>query len=227
MSGESIRTWVFDLDNTLYPAPVLYDEIGARMTDYIVRALGVDTAAARELRERYFLQYGATVVGLTRHHGIDASDFLADVHDADHSVLDPDPELRALIAALPGRRIVFTNGGGGHGPRVLERLALADLFEAVFDIEAAALAPKPQRDAYERLIAAFALHPPTTLLVEDTLRNLEPAHELGFVTALVGPVHPEPRPSYVDHWAHDLKDLLRGRLAAAERNSVLGDAKID
>jgi putative hydrolase of the HAD superfamily len=227
MSAEDIRTWVFDLDNTLYPAPVLYNEIGARMTDYIARALNVDAAAALELRERYFLQYGATVVGLARHHGVDATDFLTDVHEADHSVLEPDPELRALIAALPGRRIVFTNGGGGHGRRVLERLSLADLFEAVFDIEAAALAPKPQRDAYERLITAFGLDPPTTLLIEDTLRNLEPAHELGFVTALIGPVHPAPRPSYVDHWAHDLKDLLRERLAAAAQNCVLGGAKID
>jgi putative hydrolase of the HAD superfamily len=212
MSWENIRAWVFDLDNTLYPAPVLYDEIGERMTGYIARTLGVDTKAALELRERYFHQYGATVVGLARHHGIDAGDFLADVHDADHSVLTADAELHELIAALPGRRIVFTNGGGGHGVRVIERLGLASLFEAVFDIEAAGLAPKPQREAYERLIAAFGLEPASTLLIEDTLRNLEPAHELGFVTALVGAVHPEPRPPYVDHWAHDLKHLLRERL---------------
>ena len=97
MSFADIRTWVFDLDNTLYPARALYDEIGERMTSYIMRATGFDEAGALEIRERYFHQYGATVVGLMRHHNIEARDFLLDVHLADHSVLEPDDELRALI----------------------------------------------------------------------------------------------------------------------------------
>jgi putative hydrolase of the HAD superfamily len=215
MIAAGVRTWVFDLDNTLYPAPALYDEIGERMTGYIARALDVDAAEALDLRERYFHQYGATIIGLMRHHEIDAHDFLRYVHDADHSVLAPDAELRALIDALPGRRIVHTNGGGGHGERVLKALDLADVFEAVFDIEAAGLAPKPLRESYERLIAAHAFDPREAVLIEDTLRNLEPAHELGFTTALIGPVHPDPRPPYVDHWAHDLKDLLRSWLSVA------------
>lgn len=216
MTPRSERTWVFDLDNTLYPARTLYDEIGERMTDYIAGALGVDAPQALQLREHYFHLYGATVVGLVRHHGVDASDFLHHVHDADVSVLAPDPELRDLIAALPGRAIVFTNGGGGHGQRVLDRLGLADLFEAVFDIEAAGLAPKPQRESYKRLMAAHAVAPAASILIEDTLQNLEPAHQLGFATALVGPVHPEPRPSYVDHWARDTKALLQTIARARE-----------
>ncbi len=208
-----VRDWVFDLDNTLYPARDLYDEIGERMTAFIARKLGLPTGAAHEVRERYFYDYGATVVGLVRHHDIAAREFLDDVHAADHSVLTPDPELRALIARLPGRRIVHTNGGAGHAARVLARLDLADLFDAVFDIEAAGLTPKPQRQAYERLAAAFAIEPRHAILIEDTLRNLEPAHDMGFATALVGPVHPDPRPPYVDHWAPELKDLLRAALA--------------
>lgn len=211
MSFAGIRTWVFDLDNTLYPARALYDEIGERMTRYIMRKTGLDSAGALEIRERYFHQYGATVVGLSRHHGIDARDFLLDVHEADHSVLEPDAELRALIAALPGRRIIFTNGGGGHAQRVLESLNLDSLFEAVFDIEDAQLTPKPQRGCYQALLERFDIDASETILVEDTLRNLEPAHELGFTTALVGAVHPEPLPAYVDHHAADVKALLRQR----------------
>jgi putative hydrolase of the HAD superfamily len=208
MSVTHIRDWVFDLDNTLYPASDLYDEIGARMTAYIARAVGVGEAEALELRERYFHEYGATIVGLVRHHGVDARDFLADVHAADHSVLVVDDELRALIEALPGRKIVFTNGGGGHPERVLATLGLAHCFDAIFDIEACHLAPKPQPESYARLIEAHAIEPSGAMLIEDTLRNLEPAHALGFSTALVGQVHPEPRPAYVDHYAPELKALL-------------------
>jgi len=209
MSFAGIKTWVFDLDNTLYPARALYDEIGERMTSYIARKTGLDTAGALEIRERYFHQYGATVVGLVRHHGINARDFLLDVHQADHSVLEPDAELRAQIEALPGRRIIFTNGGGGHAQRVLDSLKLSDLFDQVFDIEDASLTPKPQRTCYELLLKHCCIDARGAILVEDTLRNLEPAHDLGFVTALVGDVHPAPLPSYVDHHAADVKTLLR------------------
>jgi putative hydrolase of the HAD superfamily len=201
--------WVFDLDNTLYPASDLYDEIGARMTAYIARAVGVDEVEALHLREKYFHDYGATIVGLVRHHGVDARDFLADVHEADHSVLVVDEELRTLIERLPGKRIVFTNGGGGHPERVLATLGLASCFDGIFDIEAAHLAPKPQRESYERLIQAFDIDARRSILIEDTLRNLEPAHALGFTTALVGAVHPAPLPPYVNHHAEDLKALLR------------------
>ena len=217
MSFAGIRTWVFDLDNTLYPARALYDEIGERMTRYIMRATGLDTAGALEIRERYFHQYGATVVGLMRHHGIDARDFLLDVHQADHSVLKPDAALRALIERLPGRRIIFTNGGGGHAERVLTSLNLDGLFDTVFDIETAALTPKPQRACYERLMAHCGFDARGSILVEDTLHNLEPAHDMGFATALVGVVHPAPRPPYLDHWAPDVKALLRLALDAETR----------
>ncbi|MGQ0532647.1 MAG: pyrimidine 5'-nucleotidase [Caulobacteraceae bacterium] len=209
MSSANIRTWVFDLDNTLYPASHLYDEIGARMTSYIARTLGVDESAALEVRERYFHEYGATIVGLVRHDGVDAKDFLRDVHEADHSVLVIDEELRALIGALPGRRIIFTNGGGGHAERVLESLGLTGLFDTVFDIEAAHLAPKPQPESYRRLIETCGIDPREAFFIEDTLRNLEPAHAMGFTTALVGQIHPDPRPAYVDYYAPELKTLLR------------------
>jgi putative hydrolase of the HAD superfamily len=133
----------------------------------------------------------------------------------DYSVLAPDAELAALIAALPGRKIVFTNGGGGHGQRALARLGLDAHFERVFDLEDAGLTPKPERAAYERLIAACGLEPRRAVLVEDTLKNLEPAHAMGFATVLVGPVHPGPGVAYVDHYAADVKTYLRTHLGHA------------
>jgi len=216
MTARAIRAWVFDLDNTLYPVGDIYNEIGARMTAYIARNLRVGDAEALALRERYFHAYGATVAGLAKHHGVDAGDFLRDVHSADYSVLKADPELVALIAALPGRRIVFTNGGGGHPERALEKLGLAAHIDDIVDIEHCGLQPKPQRAAYAALIERCGLEPHASLLIEDTLRNLEPAHELGFMTALVGVVHPEPRPAYVDHWARDAKTLLHALAARAQ-----------
>jgi len=209
MRPAGVEAWVFDLDNTLYPAPALYDAIGERMTAFIAAALSIDEAAALELRERYFHQDGATVAGLARHHGVDAHAFLDYVHDVDYGVLAPDPELAPLIAALPGRKLVFTNGGAGHGARALQHLGLDGVFERVFDIEAGGLVPKPQRAAYLGLVEACALAPERALMIEDTMRNLEPAHALGFATALIGAIHPEPRPAYVQYWARDLKTLLR------------------
>jgi putative hydrolase of the HAD superfamily len=211
---RDIETWVFDLDNTLYPASSdLYDTIGERMTAYIVRVAGVDEAEALRLREHYFHHYGATVVGLAKHHAIDAGDFLAHVHDVDHGeTLAPDPELNQLISRLPGRRIVFTNGGGGHAERVLDALCLTPLFEHLFDIEAAALTPKPQHGAYEALVRATGIAPARAVFIEDTLRNLEPAHAQGFFTVLVGAAHAGPGVAYVDHWARDLKTFLREAL---------------
>lgn len=209
------RVFVFDLDNTLYPISEIYDAIGERMTAYIARALSISAEEALIVRERYFHQYGATVKGLSQHHGVDARDFMDDVHNVDYRVLEPDAELAALIARLPGRRIVFTNGGGGHGQRALKALGLDAHFERVFDMEDAGFIPKPEPAAYERLIAACGLDPREAVLVEDTLKNLEPAHALGFETVLVGAVHPEPRPAYLDRHFSDVKAYLRDYLAAA------------
>ena len=207
------ESWVFDLDNTLYPADsTVYDAIGTRMTQYVARVAGLDFVAAEKLQERYFFEYGATVVGLMRHHEIDAAHFMHDVHDVDLSIVPPDLDLNALIAALPGRKFVFTNGGAEYARRMLKQLRLEAHFDAVVDIETTGLIPKPQPEAYRHLVEFCAIDPHRAVLIEDTLRNLEPAAALGFETVLVGAVHPDPKPAYLHHTAHDLKSFLRSCL---------------
>ncbi|MES1197202.1 MAG: pyrimidine 5'-nucleotidase [Pseudomonadota bacterium] len=211
MPAPSPKAWVFDLDNTLYPAEsTLYDAIGERMTAYIARATGLAPKEAETLREHYFHEYGATVVGLIRHHGVDGAHFMADVHDVDLSIVAPDPALNALIAALDGRKFVFTNGGRDYARRILAQLDLASHFDAVIDLETLGFTPKPHPDAYAQTIALCGIDPRESVLIEDTLHNLIPAAALGFETVLVGAVHPDPRPPYVHHHAHDLKSFLRG-----------------
>lgn len=209
LAGRDV--WVFDLDNTLYPADhEVFDDIGERMTAFIARAVGVDHDAALALRERYFNDYGATVVGLVKHHGVDAAAFLHDVHDVSLDTVDPDPDLGRLIAHLPGRRIVFTNGGRAYAHRILARLQIETAFDSVFALEDAGLTPKPERLAFERLIAAAAFDPARAVMFEDHLRNLETAADLGFATVLVGAASP-PAP-YVHHAAPRLHAFLRAVL---------------
>lgn len=179
--------WVFDLDNTLYPADhEIFAGIGDRMTDYIARHVGVDREMALRLREKYFAEFGATVCGLVEHHGASAADFLHYVHDLPMTSVAPDPALGALIKRLPGRRICYTNGAREYAGRILAQLQIADAFEEVFALEDADLVPKPQRGSFERLIARCHVDPRRAVMFEDHARNLETAHAMGFATVLVG-----------------------------------------
>lgn len=224
------EAWVFDLDNTLYhPSTDLFNQIGARMTDYVCGLLGLEPGAARRLQMQYYTDHGATLAGLMERHGADPAPFLAHVHDIDLSGLAPDPDLAGLIAALPGRKFVFTNGSHGHAERVCARLGLDGLFTDYFDIEDAGFAPKPRPEAFSRLIARHGFQPQGAIMFEDLARNLAPAHALGFTTVLVRsqtdwshepegarPAHSDdPAPEHVHHVADCLKGFLRATLEPA------------
>ena len=181
-----VDAWVFDLDNTLYPSECdLFAQVDTRMTTFVAEALGLDRAAALSIQKRYYAEHGTTLAGLMKLHDVSPQAFLDYVHDIDLTPVDACDVLRANIAALPGRKFVFTNGSLRHAERVVEKRGLAGLFDAMFDIEAAAFEPKPFAAAYHRMIAAFAIAPARAAMFEDIPRNLTLPAEMGFTTVLV------------------------------------------
>ena len=190
MSGADLShvdTWLFDLDNTLYPLETgLGVDISERITDYMERLTGLPRAEARALQKRYLAEHGLTLRGLMLNHDVDPDAFHAVFADLSLAALSREPALVAAIGRLPGRRFVFTNADAGHAGRVLARLGLEGLFHAVFHIESAGFTPKPDRLAFERLIATHRVTPAASAFFEDSVSNLKTAAELGMTTVLVG-----------------------------------------
>jgi len=215
-----IRNWVFDLDNTLYPASArLFDQMDVKMTAYVAQALGVDLVEARRIQKAYFFDHGTTLAGLMAEHGIDPHHFLADVHDIEMDVLDANAPLAAAIARLPGRKIIFTNADTPYATRVLDRLGLGESFEAIHDIHAMDLKPKPNASAYAGLCAAFDIDPTESLFVEDMARNLAPAKAIGMTTVWIDngseQAAAEQDRSFIDFTTPDLTAWL---------HDIMGDA---
>jgi putative hydrolase of the HAD superfamily len=204
-----IDTWLFDLDNTLYPPSSGYIElIEERIRQYFMRLTGLPSDEAWAVQKRYLDEHGSAVPGLIAHHDADPHDFLRDVHDVPLDSLHPDDALRQAIKRLPGRRLVFTNGSQWHAERVLGRLGLADLFQEVFHTEAAGLISKPDPRAFDALIRAHDVIPTTTAFFEDRAVNLAPAAALGMTTVLVGDHAQASTEPYVQHRTASLTAFL-------------------
>jgi len=204
----SLRGWVFDLDNTLYPPEArLFDQIEVRMTDYVMAALGVARAEADRLRNHYWQAHGTTLAGLMAEHGVDPVPYLVAVHDIALDALTPDPGLRAAIASLPGRRIVHTNGSAAYAERVIAARGLAGVFDAIYGVEDAGFRPKPDRAAHEAILALAGIVPGEAAMFEDDARNLAAPHAMGMHT-----VHVAPAPAPAAH-VHQHTDDLTGFLA--------------
>ena len=200
---DHVTTWVFDLDNTLYPPEArLFDQIEVKMTDWVMHTLGVDKPEANRLRQHYWDSYGTTLAGLMREHDIDPGPYLTEVHDIDFSGLPADPDLAARLRALPGRRIVSTNACAPYAHRVLAARGLAGLFDAVYGVEHAGFRPKPERAAFETVFAADGLNPAQAAMFEDDPRNLAAPHAMGMKT-----VHVAPKPLKARHIHHHTDDL--------------------
>ena len=183
-----IDTWVFDLDNTLYPHHVnLWEQVDARIGEFIGNYLKVDRVEARRIQKDYYLRYGTSMRGMMTEHGISADEYLAYVHHIDHSPLEPNPAMGDAIARLSGRKLILTNGSTDHAGKVLERLGFGGHFEAVFDIIAAELEPKPAPQTYRRFLDRHRVDPTRAAMFEDLSRNLVVPHQLGMTTVLVVP----------------------------------------
>ncbi|RYH08132.1 pyrimidine 5'-nucleotidase [Tropicimonas sp. IMCC6043] len=202
-----VTTWVFDLDNTLYPpAARLFDQIEVRMTAWVMRELGVAEDEANRLRKLYWKEHGTTLAGLMRLHAVDPASYLNEVHEIDLGHLVPDSALADGLRALPGRRIVYTNASRPYAERVLAARGLGGLFDAVYGVEQAGFHPKPDREAFEAVFAADGLDPASAAMFEDEPRNLAVPHAMSMRTVHVAPI-PAPAP-HIHHHTDDLAGFL-------------------
>ena len=183
---KHVESWIFDLDNTLYPAKCrLFAQIDARMAEFIRMRLGVDNAQARRLQKEYYVTHGTTLAGLMIEHAISPDEFLAYVHDIDRSVVPENADLARAVKALPGKRYIFTNGSVSHAEKTLARIGLSGLFNDIFDIRAADWTPKPHLETYKKFVAATGVAASRSAMFEDLAHNLEAPHALGMTTVLV------------------------------------------
>jgi putative hydrolase of the HAD superfamily len=215
-----INTWVFDLDNTLYPASCrLFDQMHVRMADFIREQFNVDQTEALRRRREFYLKYGTTLRGLMVEHDMAPAAFLDYVHDIDYAAVERHDELNAALTKLPGRKLIFTNGTVGHAERVMKRLGVENVFDGIFDIVASDYIPKPARAPYDKFATHFTVDTSQAAMFEDIAHNLEAPHHMGMTTVLVTSENQTaqteadaPVPPYVDYTTPDLATFLSGVL---------------
>lgn len=213
-----VRDWVFDLDHTLYPASSqLFSQLDVKMEAFLMRELKLSQPEAAKLRFSYWQNHGTTLAGLMHHHGTDPDVFLAEVQQIDFSVLSPNLSLQSAIAALPGRKIVFTNGSRSYAQKAAEALGLNNVFEAYFGIDDADFVCKPAAQAFDTVFAKAKLSLNAAAMFEDDPRNLTIPHKLGLKTVLVGPKKPAP---HIHHHTDNLTAFLQRLVEAPDANPM-------
>ncbi len=199
------EAWVFDLDNTLYPRSTnLFRQVDERIRLFVRKLLDVDEAEAENIQKNFYKVHGTTLRGLMLNHQVDPDEFLEFVHRIDHSVVKPDPALGHALKRLPGKKYIFTNGSRRHAEKVAERLGFTDHFEDIFDIVAANLVPKPERETYDRFVKHFGVKPERAAMFEDLTRNLVVPKTVGMTTVLVVP--PGTREVFHGEWEYEGRD---------------------
>ncbi len=217
-----VDTWVFDLDNTLYPHDArVWPQVDERITLYIANLFGLDGLSARALQKFFYHKHGTTLRALMEDYQVDPYDFLDFAHDIDHSAIELNASLGAAIERLPGRKLILTNGSRRHAENVARKLGVLDHFEDVFDIAASDFVPKPERRAYETFLDRHGVDPSRSAMFEDIAKNLVVPHDMGMTTVLVVPKTIDPfresfeqeavQAPHIDHITNDLADFLVSR----------------
>jgi putative hydrolase of the HAD superfamily len=203
-----IDTWIFDLDLTLYePEANIMAQVRDRIALYVEQYFKIGSEEAHRIRQNYYQKYGTTLGGLMAEHDIEPHGYLDFVHDVDMAKLNPVPELRALIAGLPGRKLIFTNADAPYAKRVLEKLDLSGVFEDIFDIHRMNHVPKPALPSYHALCRELSIAPQRALFVEDSAHNLPPAKELGMTTIWVNHDAQAANSGHEIHIDHEISDV--------------------
>ena len=206
---RGMKSWVFDLDNTLYPVENQFmGLVEQRINAYVVRTSGLPADEALVMQKSFLHNYGTSLAGLMTRYQIDPHHFLAEVHDVPLDVLEPDTALRQGLERLEGRRVIFTNGSSVHAHRVLGKLGIDDLFDGVFALEDADLIPKPDPRTFDKMLARFGIDASTACFFEDTPQNLVPAKAIGMTTVLVGPKAFSAEGDFIDYRAAALPPFL-------------------
>jgi putative hydrolase of the HAD superfamily len=192
--AQTVKCILFDLDETLYPSQSgLMVEIGRLMSQYMGERLGIPPTEVPTLREHYYHVYGTTMRGLQIHHGIDPEDYLAYVHNIPlEDYISPNNELDRVLARIEIEKVVFTNASTEHARRVLRILGIERHFSRVIDVRDLGYVSKPDPEAYRRVLKILGVEGNECLIVDDKVRNLTPAKELGMITVLVGNDEPTP-----------------------------------
>ena len=188
MSLSLIKTWIFDLDNTLYPPEEnIFSQIDQKMTSFIADNLKISNEEAFNIQKQNFIDHGTTLAGFMNsgNDKIDPDKFLEFVHDINLNSLQKDNDLRKILLLLPGKKYIFTNGTKKHAENVLKKLNLENIFQSIFGIKEANYLPKPNLETYNLFLKTYKIDPKTSIMFEDMGRNLIPAKELGMKTVLL------------------------------------------
>ena len=211
---ESIKYWIFDLDNTLYSGKTrVFEQVDKKMSKYISEKLNISIDEAKKIQKNYFHEYNTTLNGMIKNHKIDANEFLEFVHDIDIDFLKKDLKLIEEFKRLDGKKFIFTNGSKKHALNVTRRIGIEQYFDDIFDIVESDFVPKPALKPYKKLVEKHKIDPNLCVFVEDIARNLKPAYEMGMKTVWIE--NDEPWASkfsdsdFVNYRTNDLSEFLR------------------
>ena len=211
---NSIKYWLFDLDNTLYSGQTkVFEQVDKKMSKYISEKLDIGIEKAKEIQKNYFYQYNTTLNGMIKNHKIDPEEFLEFVHDVDISFLQKDHKLATEIKKLNGKKIIFTNGSRKHAINITQRIGVDQYFDDIFDIVDSEFIPKPAIEPYKKLVKKHKIDPNLCVFIEDIARNLKPAYEMGMKTIWIENDEPWAKEfsnsDFVNYKTNNLSEFLK------------------